>query len=236
MEWLETKYLYFYLLLFSMAYPIAQSFEWRLKYYKKWKHLLPGMVIMMVIFIPWDVWFTDTGVWWFNDRYISGIKLFLLPIEEWLFFIIVPFACIFIHEVLKFFIKKDVFGKLSRYILFGFATIVLLLLLLGGGGIYSQVTFSLGAISMILLAVRNPNWAGRFVLTYVVCWLPFLLINGALTGSFTQEAVVNYNPEAIVGFRVLTIPIEDSIYNWIMLLIVVWVYEWRIGKSAQRSS
>ena len=62
---------------------------------------------------------------------------------------------------------------------------------------------------------------------YVVSWLPFLLINGALTGSFTENPVVNYNSNEITNIRIFTIPIEDSIYNLLMLLIVVFVYEKR---------
>ena len=55
--------------------------------------------------------------------------------------------------------------------------------------------------------------------------IPFLLINGFLTGSFTQEPVVIYNPDEILGIRILNIPVEDSIYNMLMLLIVVFFYE-----------
>ena len=86
MDLLETKYLYLYLLLFSIAYPLAQSFEWRLRYHRQWKHLLPAIGIMATVFIPWDIWFTSQGVWWFNEKYTSGFKTLLLPIEEWLFF------------------------------------------------------------------------------------------------------------------------------------------------------
>ena len=66
---------------------------------------------------------------------------------------------------------------------------------------------------------------GRFLFAYLISWLPFLLINGALTGNFTKYPVVNYNATEIIGFRLTTIPIEDSMYNLLMLLIVVSVYE-----------
>ena len=60
---------------------------------------------------------------------------------------------------------------------------------------------------------------------YFVSLIPFILINGFLTGSFTNEPVVIYNPEEILGIRILNIPIEDSIYNMLMLIIIVFLYE-----------
>jgi lycopene cyclase domain-containing protein len=60
---------------------------------------------------------------------------------------------------------------------------------------------------------------------YLVSFLPFLLINGVLTGSFIKSPIVNYNSNEIIGFRIFTIPIEDSVYNLLMLLIVVSLFE-----------
>lgn len=225
MEWLETPYLYLYLMLFSMAYPIAQSFERRLRYYRNWPGLFAGIALMMVLFLPWDIWFTHEGVWWFNDRYITGVKLWLLPLEEWLFFLIVPFACVFIHDVLRHYVKRDLLFPIARPFFIGLGVILLVFSVIFHDQLYTFVTFGLTGIALLFAAWRNPLWRGRFLMTYLVCWLPFLLINGALTGNFTQEAVVNYSPEAIIGLRITTIPLEDSIYNLLMLLVVISVYE-----------
>jgi len=227
MDFLESKYLYLGLLIFSISYPLAQSFEWRIKLYKKWKPLFFGTAVMMLVFIPWDIWFTDYGVWWFRDDYISGFKIFLLPIEEWLFFFIVPYACIFIYEVLNYYVKRDIFLKLSRYVFVILGLILLVLAALYISSLYTSVTFGLTGIAVLILAWLNPKWIGRFLFMYLVSWLPFLLVNGALTGNFTQAPVVNYNSSEIIGLRVTTIPIEDSVYNLLMLLIVVSVYEWQ---------
>ena len=90
---------------------------------------------------------------------------------------------------------------------------------------YTSITFGLTAIACALLAWFNPVWRGRFLMMYLVSWLPFLLVNGALTGALTENPVVNYNSNEIINFRVITIPIEDSIYNLLMLMIVTAVYE-----------
>lgn len=225
MELLETKYLYLVLMILSISYPLAQSFERRLKLYLNWKALFMAIAAMMLLFIPWDIWFTDLGVWWFRDDYISGVKLFLLPIEEWLFFIIVPYACVFIYEVLNYFIKKDFLYRAARPV-FGLIGLGLIaFVLLSSFKYYTSITFGLTGAMVLVLAWQNPHWIGRFLMAYIVCWIPFLLVNGALTGSFTKAPVVNYNEAEIIGLRVTTIPIEDSLYNLLMLLIVVAVYE-----------
>ena len=225
MAFLETKYLYFMLLAFSMAYPLAQSFEWRLTYYKKWKHLFWGVLIMMLIFIPWDIWFTKMGIWWFRSDYISGIKVFNLPIEECLFFIIVPFACVFIYEVLNFFIKKDILKQFHKPFLLVIALAILSIGIINLEKLYTSITFLSTGLALILALITNPKWLSRFTLAYLVSLIPFLLVNGVLTGSFIKNPIVNYNPNHILNIRIFTIPVEDSIYNLLMLLIVIATYE-----------
>ncbi len=225
MEFLETKYLYFYVLVFTSAYPLAQSFEHRIRYYKKWKRLFLGISVMMAIFIPWDIWFTDSGVWWFNHDYTSELRVFLLPIEEWLFFIIIPFACFFIYEVLNHFIKRDLLANFARPFL-GIASIVLIIVsFVFMDKLYPFVTFLSTGILGLITVKCNPKWLGRFLMMYFVSLIPFLLVNGILTGSLIENPIVNYNPEEIIGFRIITIPVEDSVYNLMMLLIVMWVYK-----------
>ncbi len=225
MEFLETKYLYFILLAFSFAYPLAQSFEWRLTYYKKWRHLFLGILVMMLIFIPWDIWFTKISVWWFRSDYISGIKLFNLPLEECLFFVIVPFACVFIYEVLNYFIKKDILKKIYTPFLLVLAIILFIVGVFNIEKLYTSITFLSTATALITVLIINPKWLSRFTLAYLVSLVPFLLINGILTGSFIKNPIVNYNPDHILNIRIFTIPVEDSIYNMLMLLIVIATYE-----------
>lgn len=225
MEFMESKYLYFGLMLFSLSYPLAQSFEHRLQLYKNWKAIFSGTAIMMLLFVPWDIWFTDMGVWWFRDDYITGFKVFQLPIEEWLFFIIVPYACIFSYEVLNYFIKKDVFRSIAKPFFLALSPTLAVLAVVYYPNYYTSITFSLTAVACLFAGLNNPAWLGRFLMMYIVIWVPFILINGTLTGNFTANPVVNYNPAEIIGFRVTTVPIEDSIYNLLMLFIVVSVYE-----------
>ena len=77
---LYSKYFYFLLLLFSFSFPFVRSFENKLNYYKKWPALFSGIVLMIVIHIPIDIYFTNIGVWGFNKEFVCGIYLANLPI------------------------------------------------------------------------------------------------------------------------------------------------------------
>lgn len=229
---MESPYLYLGLMIFSLAYPLAQSFERRLTYYKSFKHLLLGALGMMLVFIPWDIWFTKVEVWWFHTDYVTGWFIVGLPIEEWLFFLIVPFACVFIYEALKYFVKTNPLIRSARYLVSVLAIIYAVLAFMYYDNLYTGITAFLAALMAILLARKNPKWLPDFLLMYAVSWVPFILINGALTGMFTKNPVVNYNAAEIIGVRIFTIPVEDSIYNFLMLAIVLVIYEW----SKQRSN
>ena len=78
---------------------------------------------------------------------------------------------------------------------------------------------------LFILSIYQPKWIGSFFRTYLVSLIPFLIINGFLTGSFNETPIVSYSPNHIIGIRILNIPIEDSLYCLLMLLIVIAVYE-----------
>jgi lycopene cyclase domain-containing protein len=62
---------------------------------------------------------------------------------------------------------------------------------------------------------------GRFYVAYFVHLIPFLLVNGVLTAL----PVVWYNNNYNLGVRLTTIPIEDTMYSMLMLLLTISVYE-----------
>ena len=59
-----------------------------------------------------------------------------------------------------------------------------------------------------------------FLRTYLVCFIPFITVNGILTGSLTEKPIVWYNEDQIIGWRIGTIPIEDSVYNMLLVVLV----------------
>lgn len=89
-------------LVLSGILPLLLSFYPPLKFWSNFRSLIFSLSILMVVFGAWDVFATWRGHWYFNPRGVFGIRIINLPLEEWLFFIVVPFCCIFTWEALKF--------------------------------------------------------------------------------------------------------------------------------------
>jgi lycopene cyclase domain-containing protein len=217
------KFTYIFLLVFTLSYPLYKSFEEKIAYYRKWRSLFPAIIISAAIFIVWDIWFTSIGIWRFNPDYVIGLYLVNLPIEEWLFFIIVPFSCVFIYEVLNYFIQKDILGKYSGLITF---TLCAFLLIIGGVNhdkLYTFVSFyALAVFLLIQQFVFRSDYMGRYYISWLVCTIPFFIVNGVLTAM----PVLIYNDLENLNFRIYTIPIEDLFYGMLQFLMVITIYEY----------
>ncbi len=84
-------------LLFTIFYKPFKQNQQRLKF------SLISIFLSSIYFLVWDVFATFYGHWSFNPDYILGFYIFNLPMEEVLFFFIIPFCCLFVWECLKFF-------------------------------------------------------------------------------------------------------------------------------------
>jgi lycopene cyclase domain-containing protein len=56
--------------------------------------------------------------------------------------------------------------------------------------------------------------------------IPFFIVNGVLTGSWIENQVVWYNNAENLGLRMGTIPAEDSIYAYSMILMNLFLFEY----------
>ena len=68
--------------------------------YRRPKRLLAALVPVVACFAGWDLIAVQHGEWWFSARYTLGLRVAGLPIEEWLFFLVVPVCALLTYEVL----------------------------------------------------------------------------------------------------------------------------------------
>jgi len=224
----DSSWTYYLILAFSLAYPLAQSFEKRLTMWKRFPYLFPGILLTALPFIAWDSAFAKSGIWGFNPNYTRFFSIGGLPLEEILFFLFIPYACFFIYEVLRHFIKNFYYPKTSKWILFGLIVLLTLLLPFTWELHYTRtaILFVLPFLFLQVITRSYRSWFSGFILMYLVSLIPFILVNGLLTSL----PVVWYNNYENLGLRLGTIPLEDLIYLLGILLPAMSLYQYLLTK------
>ena len=188
---------------------------------------------MGIIFIGWDALFTHLAVWNFNPRYVSGIYILNLPIEEVLFFICIPFSCVFTYFCLDKFYNLSWKRKTEDIFCIVFSLSLLIIGLIFLDRLYTSVTFiSTAFVSLILKFVFRIDWFGKAVTVYAILLIPFLIVNGILTGTGLEEPVVRYDNTQNLHFRLLTIPVEDVFYGFEMFILNLLIYSQLVKRKA----
>lgn len=202
------------------------SFDRRIQFNKHFAAFLKAAIIVAIPFIIWDAWFTKMGVWWFDSNYTIGFRLAGLPIEEWLFFICIPFSSVFTYFCLDKFFNLDWTNIFGKYIVWITVVVCVTIAIIFHHRIYPFVTALITTISVLYLYyVAKVNWLGRASLVFLVLMLGFFPVNGVLTGTGIASPIVNYNPDEILNIRLFTIPIEDAVYGYAQFILVVYFFK-----------
>ncbi len=221
------RYTYLLIDLFSVILPFAFSFDSRMRFYTRWRFFLPGLFFTAFFFLVWDYFKTKYGVWSFNDKYIIGIRFFGMPVEEYLFFLAIPYACTFIYEAIGFYSTRRIFPEGLKYAVWSLSALMFISSFFFIHRAYSfSVLFLLGLVFPLATAILSSVKLDRFIQMYVISLIPMFIVNGLLTAL----PVVIYDNTQNLGIRVGTIPIEDFLYSAILLLMNVAIYEWNMQR------
>lgn len=215
----------------SVIVPFLFSFGPKIAFYRQWRYLWLPMLLTAAVFIAWDVVFTRAGIWSFSEKYTLSLRILSLPVEEWLFFLAIPYSCVFIYASLETLLpnkgRDDVGWRIAW-------PVALLLILIAGIFYFRAYTFwafaGCGAALLITYFLRKkiPEFKmSRFLLSYAVCLIPFFVVNGILTAL----PVVSYNNQENLGVRLYTVPVEDVFYGMLLMLGNVCGMEFRKGRA-----
>ncbi len=217
---------YYYLLIdfFTVLFPFLLAFDKKVAFFKHWPKLFKGLFIGGVIFLVWDHLFTINNVWSFNEQYITGYKIGSLPIEEVLFFLVVPYACVFVIHCIEAYYPKVSDIKHLKYFWFLTYALSLFMLIKYHDRMYTLVTFSILAILSFWFFNWYKKWHAFFIVGYIISLIPFFIVNGLLTSI----PIVLYDDTENIAFRWFTIPFEDSFYMMGLLMINTLVMRWGV--------
>jgi len=227
------KYTYLLVNFFSILIPFIFSFHAKLNFHKTWHAFLPAVFLSGAFFISWDIYFTDLGIWGFNEQYLTGIKIANLPVEEVLFFFCIPYACVFTFHCVMIFLKGTFLNNSEDYITPVLIAIFLVIAIVNFNKAYTASTFLILSIALSLAKyIFTIKWLHNFYIIYTGLLFPFLIVNGILTGTGIDQPVVWYNENAFMGFRILTIPLEDIFYGMLMILMNLLIYHYFLERKA----
>lgn len=220
------EFTYLLILFFAVIFCFIASFNKRILFYLYFWAFIRSAVLAGIPFVAWDVVFTKAGVWWFNTNYTLGIVIAGLPVEEWFFFICIPFSCLFTYFCLDRYFNLDWMSGFNNIIVFISVIICSVTALLYYNRIYTLVTACWAILTLIYLHfIARADWIGKASLVFAVLMFGFFPVNGILTGTGLERPVVNYNPEHILGIRIMTIPLEDFVYGYTQFVLLVYFFE-----------
>ncbi len=206
--------------------PLLMSFEKRIQFSRQWRYVFPAVLGGMIPYIVWDSAVTGRH-WFFNPLYTLDMRWWKLPIEEWMFFVTVPYSCLFIYENLRAFLPGQYGGyhigkEWIRVLLFSLLPIGILLLRSG-----KEYT------GLVLIAIGSYTFLDRQLHTNIFLQARtavYVLVVGLCTTIFnwylTARPVLIYDPQYQLDIRIITIPIEDYVYGWGHILLVTILYEY----------
>lgn len=219
-------YTYSLILFFTVIICFIASFDKRIQFNHHFGAFLKAAIVVAIPFIIWDIWFTAHGVWWFNTNYTLGITIAGLPLEEILFFIFIPFSCIFTYYTIDKYYKWEVLSAFNNLLVFVSLIILSVVGLLNTDKIYTFITALVTVLTLLYLHfVAKVTWLTKASLVFTILMLGFFPVNGVLTGSFIENPIVNYNPNDFLGIRMFTIPIEDAVYGYSQFLLVLYFFK-----------
>ncbi|AHC51928.1 lycopene cyclase [Sulfolobus acidocaldarius SUSAZ] len=185
--------------------------------------LLSSVAIVSPLFLYWDFFATAFGSWSFNRTWVLGVYVINLPIEEVMFFIVTPFATLLIYDILKRSKGSEIRFINRRLVFIISALLVIVDLALFLHYSYTFIVILYLSMSLVISAILDEDMLRSTVfwkfmgLTYV----PFLVFDYFLTSI----PIVLYGvSNSILGVRVLTIPIEDFIYSFSMIMLYTLFY------------
>lgn len=183
---------------------------------------------VILAYLIWDIAVTD---WWWNfsSELTLPLKLLGLPLNEYLFFLIVSYGCLQLWKCGTFFLKH-LKKKLASRKLFVVCSCLFFVVAVVSGthGLWYSTTVSLLVTISALYA--QSDTALRSYLFFYILGLVFMLTT-IFNTMLTAPPVVSYSPEIKTNIRLGTIPIEDYLYIVPFFLTTVSLYERQLRKQ-----
>lgn len=205
-------------------FPLILTLFAKIRFAEKLKYVMPSILISGIIFLLWDIKFTGVGIWIYKPEFAVGLSHKGLPVEQWLFYLLVPFSGMVVYEFVKRrFATLDlnnVFIGISLLLILVFAVIAYMYRV----RFYTFFVFLFTTIYLGYTIFRKQykSHLTSFYITFILMLIPYLLFSLPLT----WETAIEYHQEQVLGVWIGMMPVENLIFLFLLLLINLTVYEY----------
>jgi isorenieratene synthase len=197
----------------------------------RWARAAVAIVVGAAPWVLWDVLVAERH-WWFAEDYTLGPSVLGLPLEEWGFFVAVPFACLYTWEILV----RGPQGQPHPLLRWAWVAVAALLPLgvwvfLATGREYTGLSLAcMGAAASVDVGLRTHLLRRPRTWAYLAVVSLFTVVfNNFLTG----RPIVLYDASYQLDWRVVTMPIEDLGFGLGLMITVTAIYAW-LGEQVRR--
>ena len=217
---MQFEYLLFNLIV--IIGPVVSQFNRQIKHISQWRLKLLTSGIVMIPYIIWDALVTGSH-WWFNEAYTLDFPVLGLPIEEWLFFITVPFGCLLVWETLPHPKLSTQLKPLRHVRTVLYTALPIGIAVFSTGKQYTGLVLCCFGLAGLVDTLLKTNLLGQpKTYIYLAIVLGLILV---FNGYLTARPVVLYSEAYQSGYHILTIPIEDFGYGFTLMLFNAMLYE-----------
>ena len=207
--------------LFIIFLPLLSKLIYQKTILPQINYFLLSNLIVAIIFIIWDIKVTEKW-WFFNNKYILGIKFLKLPIEEILFFFTVPYSCLVIFLNLDYFIKSKVYFDL-------YYPLIIIFIIISFYFFKNKKPYPFFVFLLLSINIFFDYFLKIYLLNQISFYI-YLIFTTFLTFIFnyylTSKKIVTYDKKYKTNFLITTIPFEDFIYgaNLLYLNLILYLF------------
>ncbi|MBN2030590.1 lycopene cyclase domain-containing protein [bacterium] len=223
---MQVEYLIFNIIV--LTGPLVFSHDRKVRFVDYWTKAFISITMVMIPFLIWDI--EVSGIHWhFNEKYTLPVRIWGLPLEEILFFISVPFACLFIWQIMVTEKQTTFFNNQIVLYIIALAGCFLSFLAMSTGKLYTSI-----ACFTLVLTIFLDRILKTHLLSQKRTYLYLIIITGLIfvfNGYLTTRPVVLYESNYLTNIRIGTVPIEDFGYGYALILLCTVLFEKLKGHS-----
>ena len=210
------KSYYLLIIVVTLLVPVALSFDKAIHFRRKWRYAAWSIGFVSALFLAWDMAFVQLGIWSFSKEYTLGPNILGMPIEEFLYFLALPYLALFIYEALLAHFPRWSFRSVTVSISWILLVACVFVVLQYFSKLYTSITAALIIFTVLnQITITKAGYRSHLYIAWILCCLPLLLINGLMCNL----PIIEYNEEHLTGLKLANIPVENFFY---LLLYMMW--------------